>query len=39
MESGFIEDWIWAGAPEEGILADPLILNDQSEYSAPNLRP
>tara|TARA_B100000902_G_C27316175_1_gene921455 strand:- start:2279 stop:4018 length:1740 start_codon:yes stop_codon:yes gene_type:complete len=38
-ELDFIEDWIWAGAPEEGIVADPLILNDQSEYSAPEFTP
>ena len=34
-ELDFIEDWIWAGAPEGGIVADPLILNDQSEYDPP----
>ncbi len=34
-ELDFIEDWIWAGAPEEGIVADPAILNDQSEYETP----
>ena len=38
-ELDFIEDWIWAGAPEEGIVADPLILNDQSEYSPPEFTP
>ena len=31
-ELNFIEDWIWAGAPNSGIVADPLILNDVSEY-------
>ena len=34
-ELDFIEDWIWEGAPEEGIVADPAILNDQSEYETP----
>ena len=34
-ELDFIEDWIWEGAPEDGIVADPAILNDQSEYETP----
>ena len=34
-ELDFIEDWIWEGAPEEGLVADPAILNDQSEYETP----
>ncbi len=38
-ELDFIEDWIWAGAPENGIVADPLILNDQSEYNPPEFTP
>ena len=38
-ELDFIEDWIWAGAPEEGIVADPAILNDQSEYETPEFVP
>ena len=38
-ELDFIEDWIWAGAPEEGTVADPLILNDTSEYQAPIFEP
>ncbi|MAX09341.1 MAG: hypothetical protein CMG13_00555, partial [Candidatus Marinimicrobia bacterium] len=38
-ELDFIEDWIWAGAPDTGIVADPLILNDISEYEAPEFTP
>ena len=38
-ELEFIERWIWEGAPEEGIVADPLILNDTSEYEAPEFVP
>ena len=38
-ELDFIEDWIWAGAPEEGVVADPLILNDISEYEPPAFEP
>ena len=38
-ELDFIEDWIWAGAPDTGIVADPLILNDISEYEAPEFSP
>ena len=38
-ELDFIEDWIWAGAPEEGVVADPIILNDQTEYTAPEFTP
>ena len=38
-ELDFIEDWIWAGAPDEGIVADPLILNDTSEYEPPEFTP
>ena len=38
-ELDFIEDWIWAGSPEEGIVADPLILNDQSTYETPEFGP
>jgi len=38
-ELDFIEDWIWQGAPENGIVADPIILNDQSEYIAPEFTP
>jgi len=34
-ELDFIEDWIWEGAPENGIVADPAILNNQSEYESP----
>ena len=34
-ELNFIEDWIWAEAPEIGIVADPLILNDNSVYEPP----
>ena len=34
-ELKFIERWIWEGAPEKGIVADPLILNDTSEYDPP----
>ncbi len=34
-ELNFIEDWIWNGSPQEGIVADPIILNDQSEYAPP----
>ena len=34
-ELDFIEDWIWAGAPQTGIVADPLILNDDSTYEPP----
>ena len=34
-ELDFIEDWIWEGAPEQGIVADPAILNNQSEYEPP----
>ena len=38
-ELDFIEDWIWAGAPEIGIVADPLILNDESVYESPEFTP
>ena len=38
-ELDFIEDWIWAGAPDTGIVADPLILNDLSEYEPPEFTP
>jgi len=38
-ELDFIEDWIWQGAPENGVVADPIILNDQSEYIAPEFIP
>ena len=38
-ELNFIEDWIWAGAPNSGIVADPLILNDVSEYIVPEFGP
>lgn len=38
-ELDFIEDWIWQGSPETGIVADPLILNDNSVYEAPEFIP
>ena len=38
-ELDFIEDWIWAGAPDSGQVADPLILNDISIYSPPEFVP
>ena len=38
-ELDFIEDWIWAGSPETGIVADPLILNDNSVYESPEFVP
>ena len=38
-ELDFIEDWIWAGAPESGIVADPIILNDNSTYEPPDFQP
>ncbi len=38
-ELDFIEDWIWAGAPESGIVADPLILNDISQVDLPVFEP
>ena len=38
-ELDFIEDWIWAGSPETGIVADPLILNDNSTYETPEFEP
>ena len=38
-ELDFIEDWIWAGSPETGIVADPLILNDISQYETPTFQP
>jgi hypothetical protein len=34
-ELDFIEDWIWAGSPDIGVVADPLILNDNSTYEPP----
>jgi len=34
-ELDFIEDWIWTGAPETGVVADPIILNDNSTYEPP----
>ena len=37
-ELDFIEDWIWQGAPEVGIVADPAILNDFSEYEPPEFQ-
>ena len=38
-ELDFIEDWIWEGAPEIGIVADPLILNDNSTHEPPEFGP
>ena len=38
-ELDFIEDWIWQGSPETGIVADPLILNDNSTYEPPEFQP
>jgi len=38
-ELKFIERWIWEGAPETGIVADPLFLNDTSVYEAPEFVP
>ena len=38
-ELDFIEDWIWQGAPEVGIVADPIILNDNSIYTPPEFVP
>jgi len=38
-ELDFIEDWIWAGSPETGVAADPLILNDNSTYEPPIFEP
>jgi len=38
-ELDFIEDWIWEGAPDDGIVADPLILNDNSTYEPPEFQP
>jgi len=34
-ELDFIEDWIMQGSPEFGVVADPIILNDDSEYQTP----
>ena len=38
-ELDFIEDWIWAGSPELGVVADPIILNDESIYEPPIFEP
>ena len=38
-ELDFIEDWIWNGAPESGIVADPIILNDNSSYEPSEFEP
>ena len=38
-ELDFIEDWIWEGSPETGIVADPIILNDESMYESPAFVP
>ena len=38
-ELKFIERWIWEGAPESGVVADPSILNDISEYEPPEFIP
>jgi len=38
-ELDFIEDWIWEGAPEIGVVADPIILNDNSIYEPPEFVP
>ena len=38
-ELEFIERWIWEGSPETGIVSDPLILNDTTEYEAPEFVP
>jgi hypothetical protein len=38
-ELKFIERWIWEGSPETGSVVDPIILNDTSEYEAPEFVP
>ena len=38
-ELNFIKQWIWEGAPENGIVVDPIILNDLSIYEAPEFIP
>ena len=38
-ELDFIEDWIWNGSPEIGVVADPIILNDNSMYNPPSFEP
>lgn len=35
-ELDFIEDWIWEGSPNQGVVADPIILNDNSVYEPPD---
>ena len=38
-ELKFIEQWIWEGSPETGVVVDPIILSDTSEYQAPEFVP
>jgi hypothetical protein len=35
----FVRKWIEAGAPQTGIVADPVLLNDASRYEPPEFRP
>ena len=38
-ELAFIRDWIWAGAPENGVVADPVLLEDTSRFEPPEFVP
>ena len=38
-ELNFIKQWLWEGSPETGTVVDPIILNDQSAYIAPEFTP
>lgn len=35
-ELDFIEKWIWEGAPDTGIVADEILLENTSRYSIPH---
>lgn len=38
-ELEFIRQWIAAGAPERGTVADPALLKDRERYQVPQFRP
>ena len=38
-ELAYIEAWIRAGAPQEGVVADPVLLADETRFEAPEFVP
>jgi hypothetical protein len=38
-ELAFIEAWIRAGAPDKGVVADPVLLADQTRFEVPEFVP